>query len=260
MYNLAKSFKGSKGTEENPVSPERKKSKGFLKQLKAMIEKDLGTSMKKLATNLNMQRITVLRAIHEDLQCKSYILKVRQMLSDAMKARRLERSELLITSLKHRDASQIRFFSDKIFCVDVKISHQNDRRICKDPADIPVIGAAKFPARVHVLEVISNEEDVMPPQFFGKGQNMMKEVYLDVMKTMVKPWMVQVAAGKPWLYQQDRAPAHTSKLVQTWCDENLDMFWSKEFWPPSSPDLNPSDSYLWGILERGLWLGTSPVQ
>ncbi|QQP36569.1 Uncharacterized protein FKW44_021713 [Caligus rogercresseyi] len=24
------------------------------------------------------------------------------------------------------------------------------------------------------------------------------------------------------------------------------MFWSKEFWPPSSPDLNPCDYYLWG--------------
>ncbi|QQP35403.1 Transposable element tcb1 transposase, partial [Caligus rogercresseyi] len=32
---------------------------------------------------------------------------------------------------------------------------------------------------------------------------------------------------------------------------NLDMFWSKEFWPPpSSPDLNPCDYYLWGVLER----------
>ncbi|QQP52196.1 Uncharacterized protein FKW44_004259 [Caligus rogercresseyi] len=28
------------------------------------------------------------------------------------------------------------------------------------------------------------------------------------------------------------------------------MFWSKEFWPPSSPDLNPCDYYLWGVLER----------
>ncbi|QQP32478.1 Uncharacterized protein FKW44_024404 [Caligus rogercresseyi] len=28
------------------------------------------------------------------------------------------------------------------------------------------------------------------------------------------------------------------------------MFWSKEFWPPSSPDLNPCDYYLWGVLEK----------
>ncbi|QQP36860.1 Transposable element tcb1 transposase [Caligus rogercresseyi] len=31
-----------------------------------------------------------------------------------------------------------------------------------------------------------------------------------------------------------------------------DRFGTKlEFWPPSSPDLNPCDYYLWGVLERG---------
>ena len=28
------------------------------------------------------------------------------------------------------------------------------------------------------------------------------------------------------------------------------MFWSKEFWPPNSPDLNPLDFYVWGVVER----------
>ena len=28
------------------------------------------------------------------------------------------------------------------------------------------------------------------------------------------------------------------------------MVWTKEFWPPSSPDLNPMDYYVWGVLER----------
>ena len=26
--------------------------------------------------------------------------------------------------------------------------------------------------------------------------------------------------------------------------------WSKEFWPPNSPDLNPLDFYVWGVVER----------
>ncbi|QQP57465.1 Transposable element tcb1 transposase, partial [Caligus rogercresseyi] len=81
---------------------------------------------------------------------------------------------------------------------------------------------------------MSSEGDIMPPHFFAKGQNVNKEVYLDVMQTVVKPWMTQIAAGRPYLYQQDGAPAHTSNLVQNWCLENLDMFWSKEFWPPAA--------------------------
>ncbi|QQP37037.1 Transposable element tcb1 transposase [Caligus rogercresseyi] len=63
----------------------------------------------------------------------------------------------------------------------------------------------------------SREGDIMPLHFFAKGQNVKKEVYLDAMQTVVKPWMTQFAAGRPYLYQQDGAPAHTSNLVQNWC-------------------------------------------
>jgi len=30
----------------------------------------------------------------------------------------------------------------------------------------------------------------------------------------------------------------------------IDLFWSKEFWPPNSPDLNPLDYYVWSVVER----------
>ncbi|QQP42305.1 Transposable element tcb1 transposase, partial [Caligus rogercresseyi] len=53
--------------------------------------------------------------------------------------------------------------------------------------------------------------------------------------TVVKPWMTQIAAGRPYLYQQNGAPAHT---ISTCSGQ-------------SSPDLNPCDYYLWGVLERG---------
>lgn len=86
--------------------------------------------------------------------------------------------------------------------------------------------------------------------FFAKGQTITSQVYLDVLQSVVHPWMVRVSAGRPYVFQQDGAPAHNSRLVQNWCDENMDMFWSKDFWPPSSPDLNPLDYYCWGVIER----------
>ena len=70
----------------------------------------------------------------------------------------------------------------------------------------------------------SSERDVIFFNFFGKDQNVTKKVYLDVMKTVLKPWFVQVAAGNLWFYQQDGATANTSNLIQTWWDENSDMF------------------------------------
>ncbi|QQP35870.1 Transposable element tcb2 transposase [Caligus rogercresseyi] len=81
--------------------------------------------------------------------------------------------------------------------------------------------------RTTVLHAI--HEDLRCNSYVLRRGSVNKEVYLDVMQTVVKPWMTQIAAGRPYLYQQDGASAHTSNLVQNWCLENLDMFWSKEF-------------------------------
>ena len=95
-----------------------------------------------------------------------------------------------------------------------------------------------------------SKEGVIRTHFFNKGENVTKEVYLRVLTNVVKPWMETVSAGKPYVFQQDGAPAHTSHLVQNWLSDNVDMLWWKEFWPPNSPDLNPLDFYVWGVVER----------
>ena len=38
--------------------------------------------------------------------------------------------------------------------------------------------------------------------------------------------------------------------TQDWCRANLPHFWEKEVWPPSSPDVNPLDFFVWGVAER----------
>ena len=50
--------------------------------------------------------------------------------------------------------------------------------------------------------------------------------------------------------QQDGATSHTAKTVQSWCKKNFTVFWSKEFWPPFSPDLNSMDFGVWSMLEH----------
>lgn len=229
----------------------RKRNDELINTLEELVQQDPSQSTRILASKLNVSATTIRRAIQKDLRCKSYRLKVHQMLSQKMKAKRLERCSLLLTSLKGKASGRIRFFSDeKMFCLDAKVNRQNDRWIVKNIKDVPVIGRTKHPSSVHVLMVISSEGHLMPPFFFEKGQSVNTEVYLNVLKQHVKPWIIKVAGARPYVFQQDGAPAHTSRAVQNWLAENFDMFWSKDLWPPSSPDLNPLDYYLWSVLER----------
>ena len=52
--------------------------------------------------------------------------------------------------------------------------------------------------------------------------------------------------GNSWIFQQDEARAHSAKLTQEWLSKIVQEFIYKNEWPPSSPDLNPCDFYLWG--------------
>jgi len=38
--------------------------------------------------------------------------------------------------------------------------------------------------------------------------------------------------------------------VKNWLSDNMEMFWSKEFWPTNSSDLNPMDYYVWSLIEQ----------
>ena len=230
VYRIASQFRSAEEAEEDSGTPARKthsrdrtaRSEDMILALHAMIDEDPGVPMRRLAMSLQVGEATIRRAVHEDFRYKSYRLKIRQALNDDARAKRLARCELLICSLKHDAAGRLRFFSDeKMFVVDPKINRKNDRWLAEDPEEVPVIGKSKCPASVHVLGVVSSEGDVMPPHFFDQGQRVTREVYLSALDRVVKPWMTQVANGRPYVFQQDGAPAHTSHLVQNWLDENV---------------------------------------
>lgn len=101
-----------------------------------------------------------------------------------------------------------------------------------------------------VLGVVSSLGHVIPPHFFVKGETVNAKTYLKVLQEVVKPWIEEVAGGRPYVFQQDSAPAHTAHVVVNWMQDNLDMVWTSKFWPPSSPDQNPLDYFVWGEVER----------
>ena len=98
-------------------------------------------------------------------------------------------------------------------------------------------------ATVMVFGVVSSEGHIMPPHIFEVGLKVNTKVYLDVLKSVVISWCNQVAGGRPWVWQQDSAPAHKSKKTQAWLQKECYNFVPFSHWPHSSPDLNPLDYF-----------------
>ena len=86
--------------------------------------------------------------------------------------------------------------------------------IATNNRDVPRVMKTKFPAMVMVFSLVSSEGHIMPPHILEVGLKVNTKVYLDVLKSVVIPWCNQVADGRPWVWQQDLAPAHKSKETQ----------------------------------------------
>ena len=85
------------------------------------------------------------------------------------------------------------------------------RWISTNNRDVPRVMKTKFPATVIVFRVVSSEGHIMPPHIFEVGLKVNNKVYLDVLKSVVILWCNRVAGSRPWVWQQDLAPAHKSK-------------------------------------------------
>ncbi|UYV73848.1 hypothetical protein LAZ67_11001126 [Cordylochernes scorpioides] len=204
IYRVKKQFDEADSNKEGIATrkkhsrrSDRVRGEEFVKNVKEKIDGNPGKSMRAIAKEMDVGSMTIVRTIHEDLGLKFYALRKGQLLTENMKNNRKGKAAALLNNLKHDSFGMLRFFSDeKNFDVDQKVNPRNDRWICKDPSEIPVVMHTKFPASVMVLGVISSEGDVIPPHFFEKGLRMNADTYINVLETVVKPWMDMVAAGR----------------------------------------------------------------
>ena len=114
------------------------------------------------------------------------------------------------------NSNKLWFFSDeKNFCADQKFKKQNNQWIAMNPADVPKVIKTKYPETVTVFGVISDEGVVMPPCIFEKGLRVNSEIYIQVLEEKIFPWIQGVAGDRPWVWQQDSAPATIQQEQQS---------------------------------------------
>ena len=199
-----------------------------------------------------MSPSTMRRLLKDDLKVKPYKITKRQLLSDTTKKKRLERAKILLEKLLDDTQPPVLWTDEKLFTVQAIHNTQNDRIWTKNKESVPVELRTSFrrqkPASVMVWAGVTSSGLKTPLIFIEEGVKVNQHVYLTMLKDKVVPWINALSLDDGLTLQQDGATSHTAKMVQSWCKENFASFWSKEMWPPSSPDLNPMD--FRSILEQ----------
>jgi hypothetical protein len=181
---------------------------------------------------------------------RSLVRPPAPLLMDRLKTLRLERSKKLLSRLKKMPKLTVKIFSDKkMFTVDQVYNRRNDRVIVNMGDSGTPVNKTKHPAGVMVLGIVASDGKKCPPIFIPGGLKVNTEVYIDLLKKKFVPWLRRTYPDGNYVFQQDGAPAHTSKRTQVWLVMTLSGFWAKDVWPPSSLDLNPLDYSVWGVLK-----------
>ena len=136
-----------------------------------------------------VSRSTISRAVNEDLDMKSYVRRVRNLLTTRSRALRTERCPKLLNHLKYKGGHVRVFVDEKKFVVDEVANKQNTRIIAFDPSEVPPVMQSKNPASVMVFAAVASDGKVMPPHFIEVGLKINTTEFLKILKDVLMPWI-----------------------------------------------------------------------
>jgi len=83
------------------------------------------------------------------------------------------------------------------------------------------------------------------------GQYLLPQ-YLAVSSWQMIPAIKQVA-GDTFVFQQNSAPVHRARDTIQLLQRETPDFIGPDLWPPNSPDLNPADYKIWGVMQQRVY-------
>ena len=102
---------------------------------------------------------------------------------------------------------------------------------------------------VMVFTAVTTDGHKSPMVFVEANTKINSDIYIEILKDKIYPWVLSIYGKELFVFQQDRAPSHTAQKTQEWLTINFSGFWNKSIWPPCSPDLNLMDYSIWSVLE-----------
>jgi len=199
---------------------------------------------------------SIVRNIHRDLRLKCFKRRRAQELTEANHHARLVRSKLLLKKYSPSDVSFIWFTDEKVFTVATPKKPQNDRVYApaasrkKDVTAERLLRTQPTFSKSVMVSIGVSKLGHTSLIFVDPGVKVDRAYYRDVLlKQQLLPAIREIS-GEYFIFQQDSAPAHRARETICLLERATPVFISPDLWPPNSPDLNPVDYKIWGVMRQ----------
>lgn len=209
----------------------------------------------RLAQKLNISKSSVSRILKYDLGARAYKRHIVHKLNEKNKMDRLQRCKWLLRNITNEDAKNVLFTDESVFPISGYHNAQNERIYAVNKADISPEEMLKerqqFPKSVMVWMGVSTKgkTDVIVCE---EGCKITAETYKEGILQNALPQAKKMHRGK-LIWQQDSAPSHKAKSTQSYLKKSVHRLIPADRWPPCSPDLNPMDYCVWGMLKQRVY-------
>ena len=89
--------------------------------------------------------------------------------------------------------------------------------------------------------------------FVNPGVKVNGQYYCDVLLSQQMIPAIKQVAGDTFVFQQDSAAAHRARDTIQLLQRETPDFIDPDLWPPNSPDLNPVDYKIWGVMQQRVY-------
>jgi transposase len=212
-------------------------------------------TVRQIARETGITKSTVHNIVRRDLGFKCLKKKRAQELTEANKLSRFVRAKQLLRHYPQHQVEFIWFTDEKVFTVASPINPQNDRLYVPAGMRKKTVSADRL---LHTRPTFSKSLMVSVGVsslgcteliFVEPGVKINGAHYRDVLLAQHLLPAIRELSGDYFIFQQDGAPAHRAYETVEFLRRETPDFISPALWPPNSPDLNPVDYKVWGVLQ-----------
>jgi inhibitor of nuclear factor kappa-B kinase subunit alpha len=201
----------------------------------------------------------VVRIIHHDLHLKCLKRRQAQLLTEANRVARLTRGKQLLKKYPESTVDLIWFSDEKVFTVEPPFNAQNDRVYApsgtrkRNIASDRLLRTRSTFCKSVMVSVAVSKMGVTGLIFVDPCVKVNGQYYRNVLLSQQMLPAIKYVAGDTFIFQQDSAPAHRARETLQLLQRETPDFIAPDLWPPNSPDLNPVDYKIWGVMQQRVY-------